>query len=80
MVLELLSVRLSRQADALGTRFCADSLIRAAASYGETKGAERIVCRQEKLYPVLLAAGFTQEPEMCSAPMSALVKSSKETR
>lgn len=54
--------------------FVLDSLMRASASYGETKGGEKIVVTFPDFYDFFLRRGFIQEGSAMVTPMSTIVK------
>ncbi len=62
--------------DGMG-RLVADSLVRAAASYGETFGAVRIEAYLPALSAVLAQQGFVPAQGCMAAPMSAIVRRTK---
>lgn len=62
-------------------RFIADSLLRAAASYGANQGAWRLVSREEEAEAFLRAEGFQKEPSgRMVLPTAAIVKISKDSQ
>nr|WP_319488053.1 hypothetical protein [uncultured Caproiciproducens sp.] len=55
-------------------RMCADSMMRAAASYGATIGAYKIESQVDGLRPFLYECGFIQENDKLISPLSNFVK------
>lgn len=59
-------------------RFCADSLLRAAASYAANQGAYRLCCRLSQWKAFLQSEGFQREGEEYVLPTSSIVKICKD--
>ncbi|MBW7573993.1 hypothetical protein [Caproiciproducens faecalis] len=55
-------------------RLCADSMLRAAASYGATIGAYRIESRIEALQEFFSGCGFIQSTHKFISPLSNFIK------
>lgn len=53
--------------------FILDSLVRSAASYGETKGVKKIETRFADFFDFFKKMGFTVDTDNCSGPISLIV-------
>lgn len=75
-VVRILSITVNGQEpesyDMMG-KMVADSLLRSAASYGETNGAERIEAYLPKLERFLETKGFVKTDTCMATPMSTIV-------
>ena len=58
--------------DSMG-KMIADSLMRAAASYGETNGAEQVISHVAELAWFFAQKGFLEEAEGMVSPMNRIV-------
>lgn len=56
------------------SRMCADSMMRAAASYGATVGAYQIESQVDGLQQFLFGCGFIQSNHKLSSPLSNFIK------
>ena len=56
------------------SRMCADSMMRAAASYGATVGAYQIESKVDGLQQFLFGCGFIQSNHKLSSPLTNFIK------